>query len=136
VADSLLRIKELGYRILEAVETEAYDEWGLLLHDHWCSKKRLSSKISIDRIDALYEHVREEYGVLGGKIVGAGGGGFLMLYCPRDHRRLEAYMLGQGMPRLHYTVEHEGTKVIANSGIASVMRTAVPVVAAGRRELA
>ena len=136
VADSLLRIKELGYRILEAVETEAYDEWGLLLHDHWCSKKRLSSKISIDRIDALYEHVREEYGVLGGKIVGAGGGGFLMLYCPGQHRRLEAYMLAQGMPRLHYTVEHEGAKVIADSAVASVRRAALPAVAAGRRELA
>lgn len=114
VADALLRIKDLGHRILEAVEQESYDEWGTLLHEHWCSKKRLSSRVSIDSVDALYEHVRNEFGVLGGKIVGAGGGGFLMLYCPSAHRRLETFMLGQGMPRLHYTVEPEGAKVVAN----------------------
>ncbi|MGH7463874.1 MAG: hypothetical protein ACREK1_01785, partial [Longimicrobiales bacterium] len=86
VVDALLHIKDLGYRILDAIENEAYDEWGRLLHEHWCSKKRLSNRISLERVDALYEHVRREYHVLGGKIVGAGGGGFLMLYCPLDHR--------------------------------------------------
>jgi D-glycero-alpha-D-manno-heptose-7-phosphate kinase len=126
VADSLLRIKDLGHRILEAVEAEAYDEWGLLLHEHWCSKKRLSTKVSLDAVDRLYEHVRAEYGVLGGKIVGAGGGGFLMLYCPAGHRRLEEFMLEQGMPRLHYGIEFEGARVVAN------MRTAPAPVAAGR----
>jgi D-glycero-alpha-D-manno-heptose-7-phosphate kinase len=114
VPDALLRIRDLGHRILETVESEAYDDWGLLLHEHWCSKKRLSTRVSLDRVDALYEHVRTEYGVLGGKIAGAGGGGFLMLYCPSDHRRLERFMLEQGMPRLHYAVEHEGAKVVAN----------------------
>lgn len=123
VVDALLQIKELGYRILEAIENEAYDDWGLLLHEHWCSKKRLSSRISMDRVDALYEHVRREHHVLGGKIVGAGGGGFLMLYCPRDHRRLETFMLEQGMPRLHYAVECEGSKVVANLGSRPSLRT-------------
>lgn len=114
VAEALLRIRDLGHRILEAVQTESFDTWGHLLHEHWCSKKTLSSKISLDRVDVLYDLVRAEYGVLGGKIVGAGGGGFLMLYCPRDHRRLENFMAQQGMPRLHYAVEHEGSKVVAN----------------------
>jgi D-glycero-alpha-D-manno-heptose-7-phosphate kinase len=114
VTDAMLRIRDLGYRILHAVETESYDEWGTLLHEHWCSKKRLSERVSLERVDALYDHVRQNFGVLGGKIVGAGGGGFLMLYCPTHHRRLEAFMQEQGMPRLHYSVEHEGSKVLAN----------------------
>jgi D-glycero-alpha-D-manno-heptose-7-phosphate kinase len=114
VTDALLHIRDLGHRILDAVENEDFDEWGLLLHEHWCSKKRLSTKISLSHVDTLYEHVRAEYGVLGGKIAGAGGGGFLMLYCPSRHRDLERFMAQQGMPRLHYAVEYEGAKVMAN----------------------
>jgi D-glycero-alpha-D-manno-heptose-7-phosphate kinase len=129
VADALLRIRELGYRILEAVEGEDYDAWGRMLHEHWCSKKRLSPKISMSRVDQLYEHVRRDYGVLGGKIVGAGGGGFLMLYCPGRHRRLEEFMLQQGMPRLHYAVEYEGAKVMAD-----LRTTASPPAMPGARQ--
>jgi D-glycero-alpha-D-manno-heptose-7-phosphate kinase len=130
VVDALLRIKDLGYRILEAIENESYDEWGRLLHEHWCSKKRLSNRISLERVDTLYEHVRREYHVLGGKIAGAGGGGFLMLYCERDHKRLESFMLEQGMPRLHYAVENEGSKVVANLASRPSLRTLPEALAA------
>ncbi len=116
VTESLLAIKALGYRFLAAVEAEDYDAFGRLLHEHWCMKKQLSSKITLDHVDRLYETVRRDYGVLGGKIVGAGGGGFLMLYCPRDHRRLEEFMFAQGMPRLHYMLENEGSKVVSSLG--------------------
>jgi D-glycero-alpha-D-manno-heptose-7-phosphate kinase len=114
VTDALLQIRDLGYRILDAVEREEYDEWGQLLDEHWQNKKRMSSRISLAPVDALYDHVRSELGVLGGKIAGAGGGGFLMLYAPARHRELEAFMLAQGMPRLHYKIESAGTKVIAD----------------------
>ncbi|HSJ24052.1 MAG TPA: hypothetical protein VK929_05205 [Longimicrobiales bacterium] len=114
VNDALLRIRDLGHRILEAVEGEDYDRWGLLLDEHWRNKKRLSSRITLSSVERLYDHVKSEYGVLGGKIAGAGGGGFLMLYAPARHRELEAYMLSQGMPRLHYRIESSGTKVIAD----------------------
>jgi D-glycero-alpha-D-manno-heptose-7-phosphate kinase len=114
VSDALLRIRELGHRILEAVEAEDYDAWGRLLDEHWRNKKRISSRITLEPVDRLYDHVREEYGVLGGKLAGAGGGGFLMLYAPARHRELEAFMYGHGMPRLHYTIETAGTKVIAD----------------------
>ncbi|MEX0892394.1 MAG: galactokinase [Gemmatimonadota bacterium] len=126
VADALLRIKDIGQRVLAAVEEEDYDRWGHLLHEHWCAKRRLSPRVSVGAMDELYEHVRQEFGVLGGKVAGAGGGGFLMLYCPADHRRLERFMLERGMPRLHYTVEHEGTKVIANLAAAPAVRTHGP----------
>jgi D-glycero-alpha-D-manno-heptose-7-phosphate kinase len=134
VVDALLQIKDLGYRILEAIENEAYDEWGHLLHEHWCSKKRLSNRVSLERVDTLYEHVRQEYHVLGGKIVGAGGGGFVMLYCERDHKRLEAFMLEHGMPRLHYAMECEGSKVVANLASRPSLRT-VPALSAREAEV-
>jgi D-glycero-alpha-D-manno-heptose-7-phosphate kinase len=54
--------------------------------------------------------------VLGGKVIGAGGGGFLMLYCHRNHQGLERHMASLGMPRLHYSIEPEGTKVITQAG--------------------
>jgi D-glycero-alpha-D-manno-heptose-7-phosphate kinase len=114
VTDALLHIRDLGQRILAAVEAEEYDEWGRLLDEHWHNKKKMSSRISLGPVDELYEHVRSSFGVLGGKIVGAGGGGFLMLYAPARHRELEAFMQSRGMPRLHYKVENAGTKVIAD----------------------
>lgn len=116
VADSLHRIKDLGYRILEAVEQGNFDRWGELLHEHWQNKKRMSDKISIGAVDEIYDDVRQRFGVLGGKIIGAGGGGFLMLYCPSRHKELESCMAGRGMPRMHYTIEPEGTKVVAQMG--------------------
>jgi D-glycero-alpha-D-manno-heptose-7-phosphate kinase len=114
VEESLNGIKELGYRIKEAVEDERFDAFGLLLHEHWERKKRLSDRVSLPWIDEVYEETRRRFGVLGGKIVGAGGGGFLMLFCPGNSRRLEDFMAAKGMPRLYYGLEREGAKVVAN----------------------
>jgi D-glycero-alpha-D-manno-heptose-7-phosphate kinase len=116
VADSLHRIKDLGYRILEAVDTNNFDRWGQLLDEHWQNKKRLSNKITLARVDEIYDEVRQRFGVLGGKIIGAGGGGFLMLYSSKNHAALEKYMADHGMPRMHYTIEQEGTKVVGQMG--------------------
>jgi len=121
VADSLHRIKELGYRSLEAIESGDFDAWGTMLDEHWQQKKRLSDKISWTRIDEIYQTTRSQYKVLGGKVIGAGGGGFLMLYCPSGHDRLDRFMEAQGMPRLHYMVEPEGSKVVANVGSTKSM---------------
>jgi D-glycero-alpha-D-manno-heptose-7-phosphate kinase len=124
-AEALHEIKDLGRRILVAIEEEDFDAWGALLHEHWQAKQRLSHKVSLDVVDRLYNHVRDSYGVLGGKIAGAGGGGFLMLYCPRQHRRLEAFMAEQGMPRLHYDVSHDGAKVVADLVTTPALRRGV-----------
>lgn len=114
VEDALLRIHDIGHRILAALEAENFDDWGLLLHEHWVAKKRMSSRIAVDWVDTLYEEVRERFGVVGGKIMGAGGGGFLMLYCPRMSKEIEAFMDSHGLPRMYYGLEHEGVKVVAN----------------------
>jgi len=119
VQDSLHRIKDLGYRILEAIQSSNYDRWGELLDEHWQSKKKMSKKISISAVDDIYDVVRKRFGVLGGKIIGAGGGGFLMLYSPGHHATLERFMAESGMPRMHYTIEPEGTKVVAQMGYGS-----------------
>ncbi|MGI8551052.1 MAG: galactokinase [Dehalococcoidia bacterium] len=114
VSESLHRIKDLGYRIQDAIEAEDFDAWGLMLDEHWQNKKQLSPGVSLGLIDLVYDEVRREYGVLGGKIIGAGGGGFLMLDCPREHKRLERFMESRGMPRLDYALEPEGAKVVAS----------------------
>ena len=114
VANSLNHIKDLGYRILGAIESEDFDAWGNMLHEHWQFKKQMSARITLTKVDQIYDEVRQNHNVLGGKIIGAGGGGFLMLYCTKDHKRLEQFMESQKMPRLHYTIESEGTKVVAD----------------------
>ena len=116
VADSLHRIKDLGYRILDALERSELDLWGQLLDEHWQNKKKLSGKISLQKVDEIYDEVRERFGVLGGKIIGAGGGGFLMLYSAGHHSQLEQFMEQRGFPRMHYTIEPEGTKVVSQMG--------------------
>ena len=114
VEDSLLNIKDLGHRILKAVEGEDFDKFGMLMDEHWQNKKKLSGKISLKEVDDLYDHVKKDFGVLGGKIIGAGGGGFLMLYAPQKKKELTEYMHSKGYYRLHYNVEFEGAKVVAD----------------------
>ena len=116
VQDSLSAIKDLGYRILDQVKAQNFDEFGLSLHEHWMNKRRMSSKITNDVWDRLYEDVRKDFGVLGGKIIGAGGGGFLMLYCPKNPAKLEKYMADRGMQRIHYGIDFDGSTVVGNIG--------------------
>lgn len=114
VEESLNMIKDLGYRIFDAVVEERFDDWGDMLHEHWENKKRMSDKISLSEVDVIYDHVRKEFGVLGGKIIGAGGGGFLMLYTNDGHKELENYMRSKGMRRLNYFIEPEGAKIVSS----------------------
>jgi D-glycero-alpha-D-manno-heptose-7-phosphate kinase len=114
VEDALVEILEIGRAIGRAMRAMDFDEFGRLMHAHWMAKKRLSGKVTIPAVEALYDVVRREYGVLGGKVAGAGGGGFLMLYCPTDGARLTEFMAAQGMERLTYGAEFEGSKVVIN----------------------
>jgi D-glycero-alpha-D-manno-heptose-7-phosphate kinase len=109
VNESLGFIKDLGYRIRDAWIQGDLDGFGRMLDEHWQQKKRLSQKISWSAVDDLYDHVRVNHGVLGGKVIGAGGGGFLMLYQPGDGKDLEAYMAAQNMPRLNYAIDRKGS---------------------------
>ena len=78
--EALHEVKALGIRMRNALQHGDLRELGTLLHDGWEAKRRVSMKISTPHIDELYALARE-HGALGGKITGAGGGGFLLLYC-------------------------------------------------------
>ena len=82
---------------------------------HWQTKKKRSEKMTNTRIDRWYEQGIEA-GALGGKILGAGGGGFLMFYCPAQHRRqLREQMAKEGLIEMHFRFDMEGVKVLMNA---------------------
>lgn len=108
-------IKEAGYGILEALESQNFDEFGRLMDVHWTHKKRMSAKISIPGLDELYKEVKSRFGVLGGKVSGAGGGGCFVVYAPGKHAELTRFMESHGLVRMHYAVEFEGSKIICDS---------------------
>lgn len=83
--------KQLAIDMKNALLSRRVDEFGDLLHSAWESKKRLSPKITNDAIDEMYEAARDS-GALGGKITGAGGGGYMLMYCQfeRKHKVAEA----------------------------------------------
>ncbi len=87
VVRSLREIKDIGLEISDTISRGNLRRFGELLDVHWQSKKRLSEGISNPQIDAWYELAKQN-GAIGGKISGAGGGGFLMLYCEENKARL------------------------------------------------
>ena len=114
IVGSLHRTKELGFRIKEALENDDIETFGHLLDQHWRNKKRRSGKISNPKIDEWYE-LAKKTGAWGGKIIGAGGGGFLMLCCPsRYKRRLRETLQGAGLREMPYDFDFEGVKVLVN----------------------
>jgi len=114
VVDSLHRTRDLGYRVKEALEGGNLDQFGQLLHEHWENKKRRSALVSDPEIDAWYDLAMKK-GALGGKIVGAGGGGFLMLYCPADRKAaLRSALSESGLREMTYDFDFEGAKTIVN----------------------
>ncbi|MCS6825267.1 MAG: GHMP kinase [Caldilinea sp.] len=95
-----------------ALEEGALDDFGLLLHEAWQLKKQLASKVSNSAIDEIYETAIRA-GALGGKITGAGGGGFLLLYCPREKQDSVRSALHH-LRELPFHLERDGTKIIFN----------------------
>ena len=114
VLESLHRTKELGYRIKEVLERGDLDKFGQLLDEHWQNKKRRSSAITGASIDRWYDMARD-CGALGGKVIGAGGGGFLMLYCPGASRGRVRQALGaEGLREMGFGFDFHGAKTLVN----------------------
>jgi len=111
VTDSMHYIKEIGYEILEAVEEGNVDEVGRKFHAHWEHKKRISTKMTNPEFDKIYDAALAA-GALGGKISGAGGGGFFTFYVPGDHRKFREAMRGFGLREMRYHFDFEGSKVL------------------------
>jgi D-glycero-alpha-D-manno-heptose-7-phosphate kinase len=108
--DILREMKKLAFTAKECLLVGSYDEFGLLLHEGWRLKKQLATQISNEAIDEVYSRARKA-GALGGKITGAGGGGFLLLYCPRS-RQEDVRAALRNLPELTFGFERAGTKVI------------------------
>lgn len=114
VVNSLHVTKEIGLRTRDAIEQGRLDDVGHLMHEHWENKKRRSSLISDSEIDRWYNAAREA-GALGGKIVGAGGGGFLLLYCPAPSKQsVRDALAAEGKREMSYSFDFEGAKVMVN----------------------
>jgi D-glycero-alpha-D-manno-heptose-7-phosphate kinase len=110
--NELREIKQMAYEARCAIETENFDVLGALLHQSWELKKRLAGTISNGRINEMYETARSA-GAIGGKIAGAGGGGFLLIYVPLECQNKVRTAL-QGLQELPFRLESDGTKVIFN----------------------
>jgi D-glycero-alpha-D-manno-heptose-7-phosphate kinase len=96
----------------DALLAERFDDVGAALHEGWVLKKQLASRISDPEIDEIYEKARKA-GALGGKIAGAGGGGFLLLYVPLEKQERVRRAL-HPLTELPFLPERDGTKIIFN----------------------
>jgi D-glycero-alpha-D-manno-heptose-7-phosphate kinase len=103
-------VKSLGYRSRDALECGDLARFGELMDEHWEHKKRRSDGISNPQIDKWYSQAMRN-GAIGGKLVGAGGGGFLMFYAA-DRRRLRQTMGEAGLEEVRFRFDFEGTKVV------------------------
>lgn len=103
-------VKELGYRSKDALEAGDVVKFGELMHEHWEHKKRRSGGMSNPKIDEWYE-LGLKNGAVGGKLVGAGGGGFLMFYAT-DRNKLRHAMRKAGLEEVRFGYDFEGTKVV------------------------
>jgi D-glycero-alpha-D-manno-heptose-7-phosphate kinase len=93
-----------------ALEEGNLEMFAFLMHEHWELKKSRSGSMSNSKINDWYD-LGMKNGALGGKVVGAGGGGFLMFYCP-DKSKLRKAMKAEGLEELRFGFDFDGTKVI------------------------
>jgi D-glycero-alpha-D-manno-heptose-7-phosphate kinase len=107
--DNTKRIVEMTRRSIELLKNNNLDEFGILMHEAWQVKKQLSSNISNQLIDNMYDTAIEA-GALGGKILGAGGGGYLLVYVP-ENRQKSVLNAMRGYQMFEFEFEHEGSKV-------------------------
>jgi len=111
--DNLHCAKQLGYETKAAFESGDLPRFAEIMHVHWQNKKKRSSGMSSGIIDDYYDFARNN-GALGGKLIGAGGGGFLMFYAA-DKTRLRRAMHETGLREVRFRFDFEGTRVLAQS---------------------
>jgi D-glycero-alpha-D-manno-heptose-7-phosphate kinase len=111
--NNLHYVKELGYRSRDALVNGKTQLFGELMHEHWEHKKLRSGGMSNPEIDEWYE-LGMKNGAVGGKLVGAGGGGFLM-FMAHDRTRLRHAMAHAGLEEVRFKFDFEGTTVVMSS---------------------
>jgi D-glycero-alpha-D-manno-heptose-7-phosphate kinase len=104
-------VKQLGQEIRRVLEAGSVTEFGKLMHEHWLSKQSRSTGMTNDRVDGLYEVARTRGGAIGGKLVGAGGSGFLLLHT-QDRNRLRSAMTAAGASEMEFNFDFDGSIVM------------------------
>src|SRR6266853_14621 len=109
--DSLHEIRALADRMRDALEEGDFRSFGSMMHEGWQAKKRISSQISTSVIDQAYEAALAS-GALGGKSTGAGGGGFLLLFCKEEFQDNVRHALGElGIREMAFEIDFDGAHV-------------------------
>ncbi len=111
--DNLHFVKELGYKSKVAFESGNLEEFAHIMNVHWEHKKQRSNAMSNDRINTWYDLAMKN-GALGGKLIGAGGGGFLMFYT-EDNKKLRKAMAREGLQEVRFRFDFDGSKVVTTS---------------------
>jgi D-glycero-alpha-D-manno-heptose-7-phosphate kinase len=121
--ENLHFIKDIGVKSKEALEGADLRGFAELMNVHWRWKKKRSGSMSNSRIDEWYE-LGMNNGGLGGKLIGAGGGGFLMFYT-EQHERLCSAMTEAGLQNVPFRFDFEGTRVVAGATPSPALRPAI-----------
>ena len=111
IIDNLKEVQVLGDKIGSTLVAEKVGQFGKLLHRHWLLKRK-RSKTTNPKIDKWYEVARKN-GALGGKIMGAGGGGFFLFYCDSDSQKLIRSLTKAGLQHIPFSFDKRGTRLIA-----------------------
>lgn len=111
--EAMHRIKKIGFEVKDALQRGNLTEFAELQHEHWMAKRATSPQVSNDPIDRWYERALEN-GAQGGKLMGAGGGGFLMLYCEDNKDKIRKAMAMEGLREVRFGFEREGSRIIIN----------------------
>lgn len=108
--DNLHYVKEIGFRSKVALESGDLTGFGKLMHEHWEHKKKRTEGMSNPKIDEWYELARR-HGAIGGKLIGAGGGGFLLFYA-EETMRLRHALKDSGLQEVRFRFDFEGARVV------------------------
>jgi len=111
--EAMHRIKEIGFKAKRALEAGDLAEWARLQHEHWMAKRGTAGSITTSIIDSWYR-LGIENGAIGGKLMGAGGGGFLMFYAENGKGKVRKAMADQGLREVRFGFSLEGSKIVVN----------------------
>jgi D-glycero-alpha-D-manno-heptose-7-phosphate kinase len=113
VVETMHAIKNIGYKVRDSLSEGDVRSFGELLDLHWSTKRKLSEQVTNDRIDQLYE-IAKRNGAIGGKIMGAGGGGFFMFYSENGKQKLRDIMAREGLQEVRFRFDFDGSKILLN----------------------
>lgn len=113
LTDHLHGAKELGYKTKEALEEALVDDYGGIMHQQWNLKKNLSSGVSNSLIDSLYD-LGISCGSSGGKVIGAGGGGYIMFYNSTGQQELREAMTQKNLKELQFGFDFGGSRIVVD----------------------